>query len=696
MNPRHLEPYINRQFLINVRNILRLISKTTQNLIMSQTQPSSSSPDPPPFDPNQPSVPISYPIKTLQDLQSRSYFDSFHYPFNISSVPISSSKLPNRRRLLVCHDMAGGYSDDKWIQGGSNPDAYAIWHWHLIDVFVYFSHSLVTLPPPCWVNTAHRHGVKVLGTFITEWEEGKATCDVLLSTKESAQMYAERLTELAVRLGFDGWLINMEVKLDPKQIPNLKEFVDHLSLTMHSSLPGSLVVWYDSVTIDGELNWQDQLNEYNKPFFDICDGIFVNYTWKESYPKLSADVAGDRKFDVYMGIDVFGRNTYGGGQWNANVALDVIRKNEVSAAIFAPGWVYETKQPPDFETAQNSWWGLVEKSWGVLPNYSGPLPLHTNFDQGRGYHISVDGNNVSDASWCNISCQGFQPLLPLADTRNPIQVTVDLKEASYSGGGNLTFKGSLDKQTYFETKILQGEFLLTELPIHFTYSVKSNGNSSLGLKLVFTSNKDQTVSALLTSQEVNHFSSKFDKVITTRKQKEVSSGWVINESEIEMNGYTLTEIYAVCYRSDSSLSDYYALLGHITVKSSNYNPDFPVSSSWLVDGKFIKWTSGSNGSKTLSIKLSWTLKDGKNYLSLKYNIYVVKSSKQAGDNPSRTSKSVKEEYLGVAQVNCFYVSDLEIPSDSSSLKFIIQVCSVDGTIQALNDSPYYELKVESP
>lgn len=72
----------------------------------------------------------------------------------------------------------------------------------------------------------------------------------------------------------------MEVKLDPKQIPNLKEFVDHLSLTMHSSLPGSLVVWYDSVTVDGELNWQDQLNEYNKPFFDICDGIFVNYTWK--------------------------------------------------------------------------------------------------------------------------------------------------------------------------------------------------------------------------------------------------------------------------------------------------------------------------------------------------------------------------------------------------------------------------------
>ena len=61
----------------------------------------------------------------------------------------------------MCHDMAGGYLDDKWVQGGTNEGAYAIWHWYLIDVFVYFSHNLVTLPPPCWTNAAHKHGVKV-------------------------------------------------------------------------------------------------------------------------------------------------------------------------------------------------------------------------------------------------------------------------------------------------------------------------------------------------------------------------------------------------------------------------------------------------------------------------------------------------------------------------------------------------------
>ncbi|KAL2516247.1 Cytosolic endo-beta-N-acetylglucosaminidase 2 [Forsythia ovata] len=292
-------------------------------------------------------------------------------------------------------------------------------------------------------------GLILLGTFIVEWDEGKKLAKQLLLTKESAQMYAERLTELAVALNFDGWLLNMEVTLDPKQIPNLKEFVDHLSQTMHSAVPG-----YDSVTIDGDLSWQDQLNDKNKPFFDLCDGIFVNYTWKEDYPKLSADVAGDRKFDVYMGIDVFGRGTYGGGQWTTNVALDVIKKDGVSAAIFAPGWVYETNQPPDFQTAQNRFANLFVSGDGeaevllFLPSQEVPQMTDSIDDslladngtfsfglykvtlarlaKGHGYHIYVDGEQVLDTPWNNISSQSFQPFIeyPGDPSTQPIQVVI--------------------------------------------------------------------------------------------------------------------------------------------------------------------------------------------------------------------------------------------------------------------------------
>ncbi|OEL25008.1 Cytosolic endo-beta-N-acetylglucosaminidase 2 [Dichanthelium oligosanthes] len=118
----------------------------------------------PPFDASAPAPPMSYPITDLAALASRAYLSAaanFHLPFNRASVRGSGKPLPARRRVLVCHDMEGGYRDDAAPQGGADPDAYALWHWHLVDVFVYFSHYLVTLPPPCWTNAAHLHGVKV-------------------------------------------------------------------------------------------------------------------------------------------------------------------------------------------------------------------------------------------------------------------------------------------------------------------------------------------------------------------------------------------------------------------------------------------------------------------------------------------------------------------------------------------------------
>lgn len=47
------------------------------------------------------------------------------------------------------------------------------------------------------------------------------------------------------------------------------------------------------------------------------------------------------------------------------------------------------------------------------------------------------------------------------------------KEASYSGGGNITFKGSLEEKSYFEKSIFRGEFPMDKSPIHLIYSVSS-------------------------------------------------------------------------------------------------------------------------------------------------------------------------------------------------------------------------------
>lgn len=90
------------------------------------------------------------------------------------------------------------------------------------------------------------------------------------------------------------------------------------------------------------------LNERNEAFFRACDGIFTNYCWKQEEPARSAARADategafrSRRWDVFMGIDCFGRNTYGGGGFDCDVALRAIRQAGVSAALFAPGWVWE-------------------------------------------------------------------------------------------------------------------------------------------------------------------------------------------------------------------------------------------------------------------------------------------------------------------------------------------------------------------
>lgn len=145
------------------------------------------------------------------------------------------------------------------------------------------------------------------------------------------------LTDLSELFKLDGWFLNVENKIeDPTK---LKYFVKTLTEKMHERKPDSLVIWYDSVIETGELSWQNELNDSNRwfidferililnglmnfrCFFDVCDGIFINYTWNEDNMANTVTAAEHRALDVYVGIDIFGRNTYGGGQFNSYKVL---------------------------------------------------------------------------------------------------------------------------------------------------------------------------------------------------------------------------------------------------------------------------------------------------------------------------------------------------------------------------------------
>jgi len=150
----------------------------------------------------------------------------------------------------------------RFFWGSTSYDSYVFYHWNVIDVFVYFSHHFVTIPPHGWIDAAHHHGVKVLGTVITEGNND--TWNIILESQESTRKFADALVTIAKYYQFEGWLLNVENKINSEDINNLIYFVQYLTESIHREIQNSEIIWYDSVINSGALNWQNELNDKNK------------------------------------------------------------------------------------------------------------------------------------------------------------------------------------------------------------------------------------------------------------------------------------------------------------------------------------------------------------------------------------------------------------------------------------------------
>jgi endo-beta-N-acetylglucosaminidase D len=162
--------------------------------------------------------------------------------------------------------------------------------------------------------------------------------------------------------------------------------------------------------------------------------------------------AGERKCDVYAGIDVFGRNTFGGGGLTCDVACAAIKSAGVSTAIFAPGWVFEDDQFDNAAFDANS-----VRFWSQFRCFKGEavtgLPFCTSFDAGRGTMFAVDGCKVSTEPWANLNSVGIHPTIAYDARVNPYflgggrpewgclppSFALDYTRA-YSGGASLMFE----------------------------------------------------------------------------------------------------------------------------------------------------------------------------------------------------------------------------------------------------------------
>ncbi|XP_064126696.1 cytosolic endo-beta-N-acetylglucosaminidase isoform X1 [Loxodonta africana] len=390
--------------------------------------------------------PISFYLSSLEELLA--WTPSVDDGFNVALEPLVCRQPPlssRRPRTLLCHDMMGGYLDDRFIQGSTVPSPYSFYHWQYIDIFVYFSHHLVTIPPVGWTNAAHRHSVCVLGTFITEWSEGGKLCEAFLAGDErSYRAVADQLVRIAQFFRFDGWLINIENSLSLAAVGNMPLFLQYLTAELHRAVPAGLVLWYDSVVQSGQLKWQDELNEHNRAFFQACDGFFTNYNWKEEHLERMLAQAGERRVDVYVGVDVFARGNVVGGQFNTDKSLELIRKHGFSVALFAPGWVYECLEKKDFFQNQDKFWSLLGR---YLPTHSVcVLPFVTSFCLGLGARRVCYGQEEVVGPWYHPGAQELQPLFGEhqleGDGRGWVKTHCCLADA-WNGGSSLLTRGAI-------------------------------------------------------------------------------------------------------------------------------------------------------------------------------------------------------------------------------------------------------------
>lgn len=245
-------------------------------------------------------------------------------------------------KLLLCHDYKGGYHDYESVRPAAlDWERYSCNYLEFVDTFIYFSHKLVCVPPATWTNTLHRNGVKVLGTVLIEPQT--THMEHLLFKKHGVFLFAEQLAEMTDAYGFDGWLFNIEQDApEPSREwgSQLAVFLSDLRKMMDEQ---KKILWYDALTFEGDVYYQNGLTPMNYEFAKASNGLFTNYKWTEKKLAESKTFARDVHFptaDVYFGVDLWAQNTHmpgpkrvtyppeGGGGTNTGLVSLITRVKE--------------------------------------------------------------------------------------------------------------------------------------------------------------------------------------------------------------------------------------------------------------------------------------------------------------------------------------------------------------------------------
>lgn len=552
---------------------------------------------------NMPTAPYWFPNQLLEWDPSTDE----NIEFNKSVVPLaersSKDKLEsvnstqNKDFNVVALSIMNSSTSGNPSQGSNKFSANTFSYWQYIDKLVYWGGSAgegIIVPPSADViDSAHKNGIPVLGTIFFPMIQhgGKAKWVDEFLEKDSNGNFpmVDKLIDVCKTIGFDGWFINEETELTEyyrdgiakeaskinKKYPELmQEFIKAFKEKAKDELE---VMWYDSLTKDGQMNWQNALTDKNDYFLidsnkeKIADSMFLNFWWtnrglaEKQLLKASNEKAkeiGVNPYDLYAGIDLQQNGVATPIRWDL---LEGENKSPyTSLGLYCPSWTYYSANDIDeFHSKENRLWvnefGNPAKPTEVTgTDFKGistyaiektavtSLPFNTNFNFGNGYNFFINGEKVSTLDWNNRSLSDIMPTYRwIIDNQgsNSIKASIDYANAYY-GGNSIKLSGNLGENEASTIKLFSADLTL-EKGSKFTTIAKASSEVALDLVLEFHDGSSEEIKGkskvgkewTTVEYDVSKFSGKAIKTISYKlSNKDAISNLSLNLGNIQITG----------------------------------------------------------------------------------------------------------------------------------------------------------------
>lgn len=607
--------------------------------------------------------------------------------FNVSTVPLAKradidsletvNSTQNKDTKILSISIMNGSTSGNSPHGLNKAEANAFSYWQYVDTLVYWGGSsgegLIVAPSPDVVDAGHKNGVKVIGTVFmpmtahggkTEWLD-----DLLQQADDGSYPVVDKLIEVAETYGFDGWFINQETEgtdAEPLTKEHAAQMQGFLSYYKEKA-PDLELVYYDSMTVDGEMDWQNALTEKNAAYLkndegaSVADSMFLNFWWTtdklapDELLKTSAELAAEKQIDpyaLYAGIDLQSNGYDTPIKWNLFENPD--GGTYTSLGLYCPSWTYFSSQMiQDFWKKENKLWvnakgdpsadvqAESDTDWRGISTYIvertalTSLPFVTNFSTGNGYGFYKNGELISMLDWNNRSISDMLPTYRyiIEDGEgNQLSADLDVGDAYY-GGTSLILRGSVKQGVSSDIKMYSADLPVSD-KMTFTTTARAKG-------------AEVALDAVLTLDDGSE--------LVLEGDKSVADEWTtVTYQTSELAGKTVKAIsYRLTPGADSGSLQF--RFGNITMLEADAEETAAVSNVRVLDSEF------DEDAMYAGVRLAWDSDVQTDY----YEVY-------------RINQDQTKSLLGVSNTNSFYINTL--PRTDETNKSTFEVVPVNALL----------------